>query len=382
MKAYQTVARTIATLIILISATYGQHINAQEYPTFYMDSISNNDTTLYCPGHDSIRFIAPENAKDLLWFLNSHADTFRVDTFIIAFGYAGLVAYQSSNIEGRLSYFYPLLINIPEERTIICGGTANINISSNSPDPLSYLWSPSTGLNFDTIPNPAATVIDNTTYYVTVTTPEGCITKDTVEVIVNPLTVQVADKSIICGGSVKFDAPITNYTGSGILSYSWLPEEGLSDANIARPVAEITSDKTFKLSVSTPNGCTATDSMLVTVNPLVVSVSNSTIPCGSTAELIAETNYTGSGSLSYLWSPSDGLSADNIANPVVTLLAERDYSLTITTPNECVASSDVHLTTSQIDFIPSICVVSVNENDFNVVVWDKPLNTAIQSFFV
>jgi len=375
--------KTFTTLVIVLLALCGHHIKAQEYPTYYMDSISNEDTTYYCSGSDSIRFIARADAEGLLWFINSHADTLRVDTFLLPYGYEGLVAYQSSNIEGRYSYFYPLIIDIPEVDTIICGGTAHFNITSNITDTLSYKWSPSTGLNFDTIPNPVAEVTTNTTYFVTVSTPSGCIVNDTVNVIVNPLTVEAGeDKSIVCGGSVQFDDPLSNYTGSGTLSYSWLPAEGLSDANIARPEAEITSDKTFKLSVSTPNGCTAKDSLLVSVNPLVASVSNTAISCGSTAVLNAETNYTGSGSLSYLWSPSDGLSDVNIANPEVTLTDDMSYSLDVNTANGCLATTNVDLTTSNIDFDPSICVVSVNEDDYNVIVWKKPQNTAIESFYV
>ena len=77
-----------------------------------------------------------------------------------------------------------------------------------------------------------------------------------------------------------------------------------------------------------------------------------------------------------------GLSADNIANPEVILIAPMSYSVDVSTPNGCFATKAIDLTPSTVDFNPSICVVSVDENDFNIVVWGKIQNAAIESFNV
>ncbi len=248
---------------------------------------------------------------------------------------------------------------------------------------ISYSWYPSNGLNVTNVSNPIANPTDITTYIVTATTANGCIAKDTVNVVIEPLTVNTGmDTSIICGGSIQFDDPITNYTGSGTLTYAWLPSAGLNDANIARPTAEITSDKTYTLSVSTPNGCITKDSVKVTVNPFIATINDLSVSCGNNTQLSLTTNYTGSGNLNYNWNPSTGLSAADISNPFVTLITPAVYSVEVQTPNGCTANDNVNVGTSVVDFNPSICMVTVNDSDKNVVVWQREQNTAIDSFYI
>jgi|AntAceMinimDraft_16_1070373.scaffolds.fasta_scaffold04606_3 photosystem II stability/assembly factor-like uncharacterized protein len=134
-------------------------------------------------------------------------------------------------------------------------------------DTLTYEWSPSTGLNYDTIPNPTATATSNTTYYVTVTTSNGCTAIDSVTVNVDPLTINGTNASTICGDSTTLNTT-TNYTGTGTLTYSWVPVTGLNNSSIANPVATIDSNQTYTVTVTTPNGCVATDDVYVTLIPM------------------------------------------------------------------------------------------------------------------
>jgi gliding motility-associated-like protein len=48
----------------------------------------------------------------------------------------------------------------------------------------SYLWSPSTGLNDPTLPNPTGVLQDDIVYTVTVTTPEGCTASDDIAITI------------------------------------------------------------------------------------------------------------------------------------------------------------------------------------------------------
>ena len=47
-----------------------------------------------------------------------------------------------------------------------------------------YVWEPSTGLNFTTIPNPIANLSQNQTYVLRVSTPEDCFAYDTINITV------------------------------------------------------------------------------------------------------------------------------------------------------------------------------------------------------
>jgi hypothetical protein len=226
---------------------------------------------------------------------------------------------------------------------ITCGSSVQLDIVTlDPPDVIS--WSPATGLSATNIPNPTANPIIATKYYVTTTT-GVCIATDSVTITVNPLTADAgADKSLVCGGTAQLDNVSSNYTGNGVLTYSWTPATGLNDATIVNPIATITQTTKYYVTVSTPNGCTAMDSVTVTVNPLTADAgANKNFVCGGSVQLDnISSNYTGSGVLTYSWSPTAGLNASNIANPIVSIIKQTmKYYVTVTTPNGCTVKDSV-----------------------------------------
>ncbi|HET6226076.1 MAG TPA: YCF48-related protein, partial [Bacteroidia bacterium] len=201
-------------------------------------------------------------------------------------------------------------IHFPNPRTGYAVGNTTMTkktIKYVTPDLVT--WLPATGLSSTTIMNPLANPTTTTTY--TITTKKGtCIQKDTVRVTVTPLTVDAgADKKMICGSSVQLNAITTNSLGK--LTYSWSPTTGLSDPTIATPTITVKQTTTFRLTVKTANGCTASDSVKVVVDPLVANAgSDKTLVCGGSVQLAyVGSNYTGSGTLTYSWSPTTGLNS-------------------------------------------------------------------------
>ena len=247
-----------------------------------------------------------------------------------------------------------------------------------------YLWTPSTGLNNNAIANPTATVTSDITYTVTVTNPNGCTATDNVKITVTPLTVNAGtDKTVICGGTAQLNSLTTNYTGTGTLKYKWTPATGLNNDTIANPTAAVTNDITYTVTVTTPNGCTATTDVKVTVNPLTVNAgTDKTIICGGTTQLNSgTTNYTGPGTLKYKWTPATGLNNDSIANPTATLINDINYIVTVKTPNGCIATDIVSVIITAMDK-PEIGIVGVNNNNKNLIAWNKPVSTGIESYYV
>jgi photosystem II stability/assembly factor-like uncharacterized protein len=280
----------------------------------------------------------------------------------------------------------PFTVNSGEDKSIVCGGKVQFDNPINNytgSGTLIYSWLPVEGLDNHEIPRPTAEIISDKAYRLSVSTPNGCIAVDSINVTVNDLTVNCgADKSVICGGKVQFDRPATNFTGSGTLSYSWTPTNGLDTANLAQPRAEITTDMTFTLSLSTPNGCIAIDSVIVSVDSLIALAEDIIDPCGSAVQLNVTTNYTGSGTLLYKWLPASGLSADTIASPLVTIETPTAYSVEVQTPNGCIATDSARVFSAVTSFDPSICMVTVNDNDKNVIVWQKIIDPSIDTFFI
>ncbi|MEA1874707.1 MAG: T9SS type A sorting domain-containing protein [Bacteroidota bacterium] len=102
---------------------------------------------------------------------------------------------------------------------------------------------------------------------------------------------------------------------NGGVTYAWLPTNGLSDPNIANPIANPTSTTTYTVFVTDANGCTDSDEITITVNPIPASPvagSNSPVPLNGTLELTASTvafaNYT--------WTGPNGYTS-NLQNPEI-----------------------------------------------------------------
>ena len=216
---------------------------------------------------------------------------------------------------------------------------------------VSYSWSPSVGLSNTNIANPTASPSGTTTYTLTATGSNGCTDTDAVTVTVNgnlPTANAGSDVTTDC------TTPTTTLSGSGGGSYSWSPSSGLSNANIASPVADPASTTIYTLTVTATNGCTATDAMTVTVDETISANAGSdlALTCASPSGTI---NSIGTGG-TVSWTPTTGLSDPTILTPIVTPISSPSsttYTLTVTgSGNGCVATDDV--TVSITGNIPTI----------------------------
>ncbi len=180
-------------------------------------------------------------------------------------------------------------------------------------------WTPSTGLSCVFCPNPIASPSIATTYTVTIDDPiAGCSISDTIRVDVIPLSVIDAGEDVtICSGDS------TQLNGIGFGSLSWSPSLPLDDPNSANPFATVFDETTFYLTAVSGN-CILSDSVLVTtLDSANVDVGDVNICIGDSTSLIASGDAS-----SFTWSPIDGLSNPNIANPTVNVLETTTYTVT------------------------------------------------------
>jgi hypothetical protein len=176
----------------------------------------------------------------------------------------------------------------------------------------------------------------------------------------------------------QLDFNVDKLVDGNHVTYDW-PGLG-SDHNSVKIAPGNT--ETYKVIATYQDSTSVEDSIKVTVNPLTATAGDTTFSCGNTVQLNVATNYTGPGTLTYFWTPSLGLNATNIANPVVSSNTEAGYFVEVNTPNGCSATDSVKVNPLLISFSPGICYVTVNENDKNVIIWKNELNPAIDSFFV
>ena len=116
------------------------------------------------------------------------------------------------------------------------------------------------------------------------------------------------------------------------------------------------------------------------VMPLEVSGMNSTITCGGSVTLNTTNNYRGVGALTYGWMPVSGLDDPNIANPVASPLATTSYVVTLTADG-CDVKDTILVEIGPMG-APGICIVGVNDDNHNIVIWEKPIATTIDSFYI
>ena len=192
-----------------------------------------------------------------------------------------------------------------------------------------------------------------------------------------------SDKIIICGGTAQLNSDQIKYSGKGTLRYKWTPATGLNNDTIPNPTATVTSDIKYSVTVTTPYGCTESDTVKVSVIPLTVNAgTDKTIICGETVQLNnLTTNYTGNGTLTYLWSPSTGLNDSSIANPTATVIKNITYNVAVTTPNSCVATDNISVTIIPMSK-PDIGLVGVSSSNKNIIVWNKPISMGIESYYI
>lgn len=129
----------------------------------------------------------------------------------------------------------------------------------------SFSWTPTnTLLNYNTL-NPIAGPTKTTRYVLTATNTIGCLkpVSDSILVIVTPLFTANAgrDTAVIAEQPLQLNA-------TGGIRYSWTPATGLSNPNIANPVAILGSgldSVTYKVTAYDTAGCSATDAVTVRV---------------------------------------------------------------------------------------------------------------------
>ena len=213
----------------------------------------------------------------------------------------------------------------------VCANATTASFGISSPGSSTYSWSPTTGLSNPTSATTTATPTATTTY--TVTGKLGiCSATSSVVVIANPLPSAGPAQAICLNNS-------TNLSATGGITYSWAPASSLSVTNISNPKATPTATTTYTLSATSANGCTATSSTVITVNPLPTASAgkDQTICANASANLIA------TGGTTYSWAPATGLATPTAATITVTPTVTTAYTVTVTNANNCSASASVNV---------------------------------------
>lgn len=210
-------------------------------------------------------------------------------------------------------------------------------LAPNNPLAVSWLWS--TGST-----QPSITVTSSGSYAVTVTLGGACpgTLTDTIAVTFSPMSPAVnitpsGPTSFCAGGSVTLDAG----TNTGWISYAW--SNGATTQSII-----VSSSGSYTVTVTDANGCTSTDTEVVTVFPLPTG---GIFPgFGTFCQGNAVTLDAGAGWTSYLWSTG-------ATTQTITVTTSGSYQCTVTNNNGCNG-----VFSAFINFVPSPTVTITAPN--------------------
>jgi gliding motility-associated-like protein len=188
-----------------------------------------------------------------------------------------------------------------------------------------YQWAPNYQINDINTAYPIVNPQVTTTYFVTATSPDGCIEKDSVVITVFDTVIAVlSSDTALCPGQC------VNLSGLGGLYYSWSPATGLNATN--QPFVTSCPPSTQVYSFTTWVGsCSDTKSVTVQVLPLpTLSLDDNVNLCKGDSVLLQPFGCT-----NYSWSPPTGLSATDIPNPWAFPNTTTTYTVTATNANSC-----------------------------------------------
>src|SRR5690606_12447107 len=119
-----------------------------------------------------------------------------------------------------------------------------------------YLWSPANLFNDPSLGNAFATVFESTKLFVTGTTENGCLIKDSVIIEVLPLpTITKTNDTEICANST------IQLMVTGGDAYSWTPQVSLGNALVPNPIASPLNDTKYFVSMTDQYECGHIDSI-------------------------------------------------------------------------------------------------------------------------
>lgn len=212
--------------------------------------------------------------------------------------------------------------------TLCPGEQVRLNASGGT----KYRWDDSEDLSCLDCADPLVMVTGSVTYYVTVSNDAGCESRDSVTVSVHPPADVDAgpDMEICVGGEAELKA-------SGGESYHWDDSEDLSCLECSNPTASPSATSIFRVMITDANGCSAYDSVTVTVRP------GPDIDAGGTLVICAgdQVRLNASGGVSYEWEASDDLSCLSCPDPIATPTTTTTYRVTGTDEAGCSGTASV-----------------------------------------
>ncbi|GIV28391.1 MAG: hypothetical protein KatS3mg027_2205 [Bacteroidia bacterium] len=227
------------------------------------------------------------------------------------------------------------------QSTYMLGGSPAV---SGGVSPYTFLWSPSSGLSSDTVPNPILSSYQSPYYVLTVTDKTGEVCRDTIYITKSNLDMYSAGEDIfICKGTYSvLTLGSNNNSSCSTCTFSWMPTTYLDNAYSPNPTYTpdtSTNGITYTLTIQ-DGSCSNVDLINITIGyaPLDVRPQDTTIKKGNVVTL-----HVNGGNGQYTWKPPYYLTIPygQTQNPDATPASTIIYTVSSVYPTGCIASSTV-----------------------------------------
>lgn len=230
----------------------------------------------------------------------------------------------------------------------ICESAGSTTMQANSPLFGTGTWTTASTAVIDDINSPITLISGLTigTYdFVWTIVNDSCTSSDTITIVVSPLA-SVANAGIdqqACEGSGILLSGNVPSVGTGSWSSVGAAVVDTPGVQVTTVSGLITGVNTFVYTI-TSGACTSSDTMDVTVYPLPVADAGADqfVTSGTLVTLGGTPAATGgTGSYTYAWSPSAGISDTTLANPTITINNTSTFLLLVTDSLGCTALDSV-----------------------------------------
>ncbi len=213
--------------------------------------------------------------------------------------------------------------------------------------PGTYRWSPEEGIDDPGAKITRARPERTTTYYITVRA-GSCSAVDSVTVVVHGVDfkIDLPDEPFnICDGE---DVQVDGIVPSEAATFEWLNTEGVSDPTIPNPLIRTRTSGVYTLRVTSENGCTSEDSLIINVAPLpeVDAGEPAAICIGESVRLDVQGSEG-----RYSWSPVEGIDDPTLPSPTFSPRQTTRYTVVVESEAGCTARDEVTISVNALPVI-------------------------------
>ncbi len=296
-----------------------------------IDSVRIRDSVVYCDNID-LKGMAFTNTYPIFSWQWDFGDGATANTQNTSHNYGAVGVYPvklvvadingcKDSVTKAVSTSGPMLAEAGADTSLCASGFVSIRLNGSGTG--TYSWSPAAYLDNPNIPNPVATINTTTKFYLTMTNGTGCSAIDSVTITIktSPLVRTLKDTSICKNATLIL-------TTTGASTYAWSPGASVSDSTIASPDYTDTASQMLVVTGTNPNGCSAKDTISVTVKTgkIFVAPPDKTFCFGKAVQLDGRNGNA----VQYLWSPATYLNDPNIINPIANPPFSTIYTVRIT----------------------------------------------------